>query len=91
MRFRDTRPEPPTGAKYPALPTGQLLAEAFALGSQEAFTPPRKDPHRSPMHMRYQAAMRHGLGVARLLRAVAEGKPWAKKIQARLDAEEAAS
>lgn len=64
MRFRDTRPEPTTGEKYLALSAGAILAEAFSLPTSQVFTPRGKDPHRSPMHTRFQAAVRRGFAEA---------------------------
>jgi len=67
MRFRDTRPEPKDGSEDPRT-AGQIIAQAFARGG--AVMAPRgfgsnKDPHRSPMHLRYQAALWRGLMVAK--------------------------
>jgi hypothetical protein len=59
VKFRDTRPEPKDGSEDKRT-AGQIIAAAFAGGG--AVRLPRgfggKDPHRTPMNLRYQAALR---------------------------------
>jgi hypothetical protein len=66
VRFRDTRPEPKDGGEDKRT-AGQIIASAFASGGAVRLSRGfgGKDPNRTPMALRYQAALRGLLAQAR--------------------------
>lgn len=73
MRFADTRPPVAIGRKYLNKSAGQIMAEMFAGGGAVRLAGRQehgasKDPDRSPMSLRWQAAWRSIQNEARLER-----------------------